>query len=177
MNQELDRVFSRLETARVKLEKQFSLVTEEDWQRSPGPGKWSMAQVFTHLLTSEKLSLGYMKKKAQGIEQAGTSGMWQSLTMLILIISQRRPMLKFKAPKVVMDNTPPAMNKQDLFVAWEESRLELKNFLEGINNTHARKLIYKHPVAGRLDVRQALVFFGEHIRHHRPQLMRLLHKK
>lgn len=118
-----------------------------------------------------------MKKKAQGIKQAGSSGILQSLTMLILILSQRLPMLKFKAPKVVVDNTPPAMNKHELFAAWEQSRMELKNFLEGIGDAHVRKLIYKHPVAGRLDVRQALVFFGEHIRHHRPQLMRLLHKK
>ncbi|MCK6616883.1 MAG: DinB family protein [Cyclobacteriaceae bacterium] len=177
MNQELDRVFSRLEATRKKLEKQFSTVTGEDWHQSPGSGKWSMAQVFTHLVTSEKLSLGYMKKKAQGIEQAGNSGFTQSVKMLILIISQRLPMLKFKAPKVVIENTPPAMGRQELFATWEKSRLELKSFLEGVSDAHVRKLIYKHPVAGRLDVSQALVFFSEHIHHHRPQLMRLLRKK
>lgn len=177
MNQKLERVFGQLEAQRKQLEEQFSSLPDSDWNFSPQPGKWSMAQVFTHLVTSEKLSVGYMKKKAQGIEQAGTSGLLESVKMIILVISQRLPMMKFKAPKVVVDNTPPAMDRQELFAAWEKSRLELKNFLEGISDAHVRKLIYKHPVAGRLDVRQALVFFGEHIRHHRPQLMRLLHKK
>lgn len=177
MNQHLRRIFQKLESARKNFEHQFSSVSDDDWNFSPRPGKWSIAQVFTHLVTSENLSLGYMKKKAQGIEQAGSSGLPEAVKMIVLIISQRLPMLKFKAPKVVIDHTPPAMGRQELFAAWEKSRLELKHFLEGITDAHVRKLIYKHPVAGRLDVRQALVFFGEHIRHHRPQLMRLLHKK
>lgn len=177
MNQQFERVFQQIEEERNDFQNQFSVVADEHWNFSPQPGKWSMAQVFTHLVTSEKLSLGYMKKKAQGIEQAGNSGFMQSVKVLILIISQRLPMLKFKAPKVVVDNTPPAMSRQELFATWEKSRLELKNFLEGIGDDHIRKLIYKHPIAGRLDGRQALVFFAEHIHHHRPQLMRLLSKK
>lgn len=177
MNQQFERVFQKLEAERNDFQNQFSVVADEHWNFSPQPGKWSMAQVFTHLVTSEKLSLGYMKKKAQGIEQAGNSGFTQSVKMLILIISQRLPMLKFKAPKVVIENTPPAMGRQELFATWEKSRLELKSFLEGVSDAHVRKLIYKHPVAGRLDVSQALVFFSEHIHHHRPQLMRLLRKK
>jgi uncharacterized damage-inducible protein DinB len=177
MNQKLEHVFGNLEAERRKMEEQFSSVLDNDWSFSPRPGKWSMAQVFTHLVASEQLSLNYMKKKAQGIEQAGKAGFRESVKLLILIASQRLPMLKFKAPKVVVDNTPPAMSKSELFAAWEKSRTDLKNFLDGISDAHARKLIYKHPLAGRLDARQALIFFGEHIRHHRPQLLRLLNKK
>ena len=177
MNHQLEKVFNALETERMKIEKQFSTISDERWNFSPQPGKWSIAQILTHLVTSEQLSLGYMKKKTQGIDQAGESGLWESVKLIILIISQRLPMLKFKAPRVVVDKTPPALNKQALFAAWEKSRNELSNFLQGISAEHVRKLLFKHPVAGRMDARQALVFFREHIRHHRPQLMRLLHKK
>ncbi len=177
MNRHFKGIFEGLEAERNATENRFSSLVPGHWNFSPRPGKWSIAQVLTHIVTSEQLSLGYMKKKAQGVEQAKNSGLWESLKLFILIISQRLPMLKFKAPRVVVERTPPALPQRELFETWQKSRADLKHFLEGISEAHTRKLIYKHPVAGRLDARQALIFFGEHIRHHRPQLMRLLRKK
>lgn len=175
MNGALQKVFWQLEKQRKELQARINHLPEERFNKSMERGKWSIAQILTHLVTSERLSLGYMKKKIQGAEQAGNSGIWEEIKLVILIISQRLP-LKFRAPKVVTENTPPALSKQELFSLWENSRSELKNFLEATDERHTRKLIFKHPVAGRLDVRQALVFFGEHIRHHRPQINRLLRK-
>lgn len=175
MNEALQKVFWQLEKQREELQARINHLPEERFNKSMERGKWSIAQILTHLVTSERLSLGYMKKKIQGAEQAGNSGIWEEIKLVILIISQRLP-LKFRAPKVVTENTPHALSKQELFSLWENSRSELKNFLEATDERHTRKLIFKHPVAGRLDVRQALVFFREHIRHHRPQINRLLRK-
>ena len=49
-----------------------------------------------------------MKKKALGIDQLKNSGLSESLRLEVLKISQRIPALKFKAPKIVVSNTPPA---------------------------------------------------------------------
>jgi hypothetical protein len=173
VNSQLKQIFDSLETQRSQLIMHLNNLSDERYRRIPQPDKWSIAQIVAHLVTSEELSLGYMKKKAQAIEQLGNSGIRESLIFFILQISQRAPSLKFKAPAMVVSQTPPPMPWEELVTRWNKSRQELKSFLETIPDAHIRKLIYKHPVAGRLNVMQAIGFYREHIIHHWPQLKRL----
>ncbi len=140
------------------------------------PDKWSISQILTHIVVAEQLSVLYMKKKSLGIDQAGDSGLIASMRIGLLKISQRIPAIKFKAPKVVLEHTPPALSLIELSEKWEAHRQKLRIFLEGIEDKNKRKLIYKHVIAGRLDARQAMVFFREHANHHWPQIKRLLHQ-
>ncbi len=140
----------------------------------PSPAKWSIAQILTHIVTSEKLSIGYMKKKMLGIDQLNNSGIAGSLRFTLLQLSQRIPVLKFRAPKVVLTNTPQALPIDELISQWDALRNDLKSLLESIEEKNVKKAIYKHPLAGRLDAAQATAFFYEHIHHHWPQIKRLL---
>jgi len=173
MNASFKPVFDELERQREVLLSLLKNLPEEKLAASPYPGKWSISQIVTHLVTSEKLSLAYMKKKSLGIDGVKNSGITETLRLWLLIISQRIP-VKYKAPKVVTENTPPAMPLTALVEEWSALRNELKQFLERIEDRHVRKVLYKHPLAGRLDVRQAMIFFREHINHHKPQIERLL---
>jgi uncharacterized damage-inducible protein DinB len=173
MNASFKPVFDELERQREVLFSLLKNLPEEKLAASPYPGKWSISQIVTHLVTSEKLSLAYMKKKSLGIDGVKNSGITETLRLWLLIISQRIP-VKYKAPKVVTENTPPAMPLTALVEEWSALRNELKQFLERIEDRHVRKVLYKHPLAGRLDVRQAMIFFREHINHHKPQIERLL---
>ena len=94
--------------------------------------------------------------------------------MEILKWSQRLPFLKYNAPKHVVANTPEALPLEELERRWNTERLELSAFLGTVKDKDLRKLIYKHPVAGRFDVVQCLVFMREHYHHHLPQIKRLL---
>lgn len=136
-------------------------------------GKWSIAQIIAHLLVSESMSVGYMKKKSLGIEALRDSGLKQEILSLILKISQRGP-FRFNAPNVVVENTPQTLSREEAVKRWDKSRNELREFLETISDKHSRKLIYKHPIAGMLNTEQALKFLYEHVNHHLPQILRLL---
>ena len=173
MNPSLESVFQALEQQREALLSSVKNLSEEKYNTSAFSGKWSISQILTHLLTSEKLSLAYIKKKAQGIDKVKNSGLVETLRLWLLIISQRIP-LKYKAPKVMVENTPPAMPLPKLIEEWSIVRSELKQFLENMEDKHVRRVIYKHPIAGRLDVRQTMIFFREHIIHHTPQIKRQL---
>ncbi|MBX2961403.1 MAG: DinB family protein [Cyclobacteriaceae bacterium] len=173
MNASVKSVFQELEQQREALLSLVKNIPEERYSKSILPGKWSISQVLTHILTSEKLSLGYMKKKVNAIDELRDSGVMESLRLWLLIFSQRIP-LKYKAPKVVVDNTPAAMPLNQLTNEWDEIRKELATFLEGIHDKHIKRVIYKHPLTGRLDVRQTMSFFREHIIHHLPQIKRQL---
>jgi uncharacterized damage-inducible protein DinB len=173
MNKLFNQAFSELEKQREEILQSVKQLSHEAFNRAPEPGKWSIAQILTHILTSEKLSLGYMKKKVQAIDQLKDSGLVESIRLWLLIVSQRIP-VKYKAPKVVVENTPETLSLTQLTEAWVNLRKDLAAFLSTIDDKHARRVIYKHPMAGRFDARQTLIFFREHIRHHRPQIERIL---
>jgi hypothetical protein len=172
MNAGLEKIFNELEKQRENIYFKIADLPSDQYSRSVN-GKWSIGQILTHLMTSERLSLLYMKKKSLGIKNLNDSGSLEAFKTFLLKISQRLP-LRFTAPKFLIAHTPSALDKEDLQLKWIRSRQELKNFLEKIEDQNVRKKIYKHPVAGRLDARQAMIFFYEHIRHHLPQIKRLL---
>ena len=93
--------------------------------------------------------------------------------MWVLKLSQRFP-FKFKAPGYLVEHTPTSEPLADLVQRWNAERGKLRKFLEEIKDEDLHKLVYKHPVAGYLNVLQALDFMNEHFRHHLPQINRLL---
>lgn len=173
MNSYLQRVYTHAENTRTELLALVETVDNHVLNQQPSSEKWSTLQILTHLYISEKLSLAYIKKKSLGINNLGNAGIVQSLLMIVLKISQRLP-FKFKAPKVVVENTLETMPLEELRERWSLLRLELKALLENLPPAHIHKLVYKHPVAGRLSLPQAIVFFAEHIHHHVPQIKRIL---
>ena len=174
MNSILENHFTQLEEDRISLLASLAVVPEKTLSLSPAKGKWSINQILTHLLTSEQLTLAYLKKKSLGVDSLKNSGAWELLRMEILKWSQRLPFLKYNAPKHVVANTPEALPLGELERRWNSIRLELQAFLGTVKDKDLRKLIYKHPVAGRFDIVQCLIFMREHCRHHLPQIKRLL---
>jgi uncharacterized damage-inducible protein DinB len=172
MQSALQKLFDLTEQQKLTLLNQIDSLSTEQLHHHQA-GKWSLAQVFAHLITSEQLSIQYLKKKIQAIETQPDTGILEELKMLALIISQRLP-FKFKAPKVVVDNTPTFNNVAEIVAAWNQTRTELKALLDQFANQQLKRKIYKHPVAGKLNIVQAVRFFQEHIIHHTPQIKRLL---
>ena len=169
MHPRLQFYFDEIESSRSDLLDEVSMLSETDFAKQGVNGKWSVAQILTHLLTAERLSLNYMKKKSLGVDKLSNSGAYESFKIAALKISQRIP-LKYKAPRVLVEHTPPALSRDEAVSQWNVLREELRSFLEAIDVLNVRKKIYKHAIAGRLDVMQAMQFFQEHIRHHYPQI-------
>lgn len=174
MNAVFQSIYDELERQRSAIIEQVKNLPVARFNHAPSPEKWSISQILTHILIAEQLSVGYMKKKSLGIDQLKNSGLSESIRLELLKISQRIPAIKYKAPRAVLANTPPAFTLAELTTKWEMHRLALRVFLDVIPDRNVKKLIYRHPVAGRFDARQALVFFREHIIHHWPQIKRLL---
>jgi hypothetical protein len=115
-----------------------------------------------------------MKKKSLGVDQLDNAGVLEIFKLTLLKISQRVPVFRYKAPKVLVTSTPTSLPFKDIVSKWDEFRGELKKFLESIPKQHIRKKIYKHHIVGRLDAAQAIVFLREHFQHHMPQIRTLL---
>lgn len=172
MNTSLLRQFDRLETQRANLLKLVAPLSSEQLTAHP-EGKWSIAQILSHLIASEQLSVKYLNKKILGINESPQTGIREELVMIMLTISQRFP-FRFKAPKVVVENTTPYQTLDQFKKAWEKTRGEMHALLSRFNHDQLKRKVYKHPIAGMLNIQQAVQFFQEHITHHTPQIKNLL---
>jgi uncharacterized damage-inducible protein DinB len=172
LNTQLALLFNTLEKQRAELISLIQGISPETINKHP-EGKWSITQIISHLIASEQLSVNYLNKKILGIDAAPKTGMIEELKMIVLKISQRLP-FKFKAPKVLAENTPIFENIEQLTVTWNQTRADLKTVLEKFQDNQINRKVYKHPIAGMLNIEQALKFFREHIIHHTPQVKNLL---
>ncbi|MBK5277991.1 MAG: DinB family protein [Bacteroidia bacterium] len=172
MNSKLQHLFDSLEVEKNTLLASIKNVSPEKLQQAQ-EGKWSINQILAHLIAAEKLSVQYLNKKMLGLKDAGDTGIWEEIKLVVLQVSQRLP-LRFKAPRAVVESTPMYSNMAELQADWDNTRAELKNLLEKFDETQLQKKIYKHIFAGRLNIQHGLVFLKEHMMHHRPQISRLL---
>ncbi|MEK6782782.1 MAG: DinB family protein [Bacteroidota bacterium] len=172
MNSKLQLLFDSLQQDRNELISTIKSLSVEKFNYAP-VGKWSINQILAHLITAERLSVMYIQKKILGIKEAKDTGLWEDIKFEILKVSQRLP-LKFKAPKMVVERTPVYTNTNELLADWDKTGAELEALLEKFDDTQTKKRIYKHFLAGRLNIQHALMFLSEHIIHHQPQINRLL---
>jgi len=175
MHPKLARVFDDAEAQRKAILHQIEVISADTFHRREN-NRWSLGEVLAHLITAERLSLEYMRKKSLGLQSLKPSSFSADLRFLALKISQRLP-FKYKAPQHVRDHTPSDLSFEELRRQWDEQREALRQFLDSLGDSGWKKEVYKHFVAGRLNALHAVQFFMEHIHHHKPQIHRLLNKK
>lgn len=172
MNAALARQFRELETQRSAILQVWGNYRWEQLNQAL-PGEWSAHQVLAHIITAEKLSVRYMEKKILGIHETADANWNEAVRMLIFKVAQRLP-LRYRAPARLVESTPSYPSLEAMVMDWEQVRTDLKNLLEKIRDEHVRRQIYKHPIAGMINIQHAMVFYYEHIHHHQKQLNRLL---
>jgi uncharacterized damage-inducible protein DinB len=164
LEQQLDRTLLQLETYPAgRLSQQ------------PSPGQWSALQVLEHLLIVEKVALAYiLKKSASGYKGMPRQG---GLSMLLLVALRLYLILpiKVKAPKVVDVPTRDSMPElADLARDYRQTRATFREFLQNAPEEAFEVNIFKHPLVGRLRIKETLGFFSAHFDRHRAQMQRAL---
>lgn len=175
MTRSLKRSFNTLEGSKANLLTLVSKMTEEELNRKPEPGKWSIGQILYHLLQVEVLSLQYMRKKMDNVTDINNTSVKERLRMVMLRGSLALP-LKYKAPKVVSENIPEEINLEGVKVSWTAIRNELYLFIDNLPEDMLRHKIFRHPFIGMINIGQVLSFYQSHFNHHLPQIKRLLSK-
>jgi hypothetical protein len=174
MQAELYKAYQKLEGLKSAAFSHFSGYTDEQLNTPSVPGKWGALQHIAHILSSERMSLKYMKKKIQGLNDAGKSGLSERFRAWLLVMALKSN-LKFKAPDV-LEEPENHYNLQELFDLWTRERAEFEAFLNTLNDEAAHARIFKHPVAGKMNPIQALTFMGVHLERHLNQAKEILKK-
>jgi uncharacterized damage-inducible protein DinB len=167
--------FDQLEEQRRELLSFYQQFSTDQLQFKPDPNSWNLLQVLRHLVTAEGQSLIYIKRKINHAEDLPRVGLRATVRAFLLKIALALP-IKFKAPKVAqVDEEYP--NFEQLIDEWGSVRNEFNELLINTAEESFTKTVYKHPRAGYLSLKQAIVFMEDHIEHHRKQIGRIMSAK
>lgn len=172
MNAQLQRNFNKLEADRKALFTELKQYTDELLNKKPAPEAWSVAEVIGHLLTAEEMSLAYLKKKMQDTASAKPEGIKQKWRWLLVQIVFTFD-IKFKAPDIV---TPKMgfTTLAELDKRWSETRSQTADVLNRLSDKELNSQLWKHAVAGKLNLHHMVAFFGIHFNRHKKQITRTL---
>jgi uncharacterized damage-inducible protein DinB len=172
MNKQLEAQFARLEADRILLFESLRKHSDEVLNRPPREGAWSVAEVIGHLLTAEELSLKYLEKKMQDTSAARPEGLknkWRWLLVNMVFTFN----IKFKAPEIVKPKHE-FVALAELERRWAETRSRTLAAISKLSDEELNKQLWKHAVAGKMNLYHMVEFFGIHFNRHRKQIERTL---
>jgi hypothetical protein len=133
---------------------------------------WSIAQVVEHLIKAEESSLQYLQKKTQDTSKvpvAGLASRWRYFLTSAVFMTN----IKYKSPELILPGDSYATIK-NLDERWAKVRKDTYELLNRLPEADLRKEIWKHAVAGKMNISQMLAFFNIHFNRHRKQVYRTL---
>lgn len=134
--------------------------------------KWSSIQICFHLVKSEQLTLIALNKnfdKRENLKNCGAAGFFRSSALSLALKSG----IKFKAP-ALLSNMPESYDFSELKKKWESIRISLEKYINNFPEELLNKAIFKHPIAGWLNLNQTVNFLQDHFDHHKAQVTKLL---
>ncbi|HQV51633.1 MAG: DinB family protein [Flavobacteriales bacterium] len=164
------QLFDGMERDRLALYARLDPLSETALAAEPAPGKWSVAQVITHLAIAEEGALAYLLKKrdlgAHG--PVPFSARWR---MAALRAALYLP-FKYNAPAVVA--TVPSTSCSVAMERWAAVRNAMRSTYVSIPESEVGHDLFKHPIVGKFDLIQSVKFMHHHMRHHEKQIERTL---
>ena len=141
-----------------------------NWQ--PESDTWSIIQVLEHLHHSESATLRFISAFdfARSDYKLGMGAFFRAwLTRLSLSLP-----LRYRKPVSLPGPSPSGAIKSGiLFSEWDEVLAAFSRYLESFPKDKINRFVFKHPLAGRFNLPQALGFLNAHLKHHFYQIDRI----
>jgi uncharacterized damage-inducible protein DinB len=174
VRQNLTKVLDEIDLELKGVLNYLSQYSNNELNKKPSADAWSVNQILYHLILSEEGSLAFIKKKIQ--HQQGPikkGGAASRLRALLLSTSLKQP-FKLTAPEPVSADLPEESDFEALKKRWLDSRVELRAYLSSIDQSFLEAEVYKHPVAGKMDIWGMLSFFESHVLRHEKQIRKTI---
>ena len=175
MDPKLQQLFDSTEKRRNTLVQSLADYPEQALNTCPEPNKWSAIQVMHHLILSEANTLNYLRKKVLGLASARKTGFSAAFKTWLMKVWLATSFLKRKAAPATASG-PEADTLAHTAEKWTETRQQLKALLDELPEGAAERDLFRHPVAGKLNLIQMLDFLDAHFRHHERQIWNALKK-
>lgn len=179
MDNFIESLIHRTKEVIAKTEKDFSSLSDEQLNKKPAPDKWSVAQVFDHLITYNSAYFPIYEEVASGRHK---NSFWQKinpfsgLTGKMILKVLRSDKIKVKAIKSFQPSSSkiPGTVVQDFI---NNTNILLKYFKKiGENNTDINKTIVQSPAGSvfTYTLRDSMDISVTHMERHLKQAERVL---
>ena len=172
MNTQLEKNFTELETERKNLFSDLKKYSDEIINKKPSAQAWSIAEVIAHIILAEEYSLKYLQKKTLNTAESGNEGFKQKWRWLLIQIVFAFN-IKFKAPEIVEPKIP-FTTLAELETRWSNNRNAIAKILNTLSDEEVNKTLWKHALAGKMNLHHMVQFFGVHYYRHKKQIERTL---
>lgn len=125
-------------------------------------------QVAEHVILAERGATTIMRDpNRHPVQRRGLKDrfLWAAVNVVLTLH------LKAKAPKVA--EPKEGWDFETIGNNWEAARIQLREYLEGLDEAAAQRKVFKHPYGGPLDIEMTLDFMDKHLEHHLKQLERI----
>lgn len=166
----LQNSFEKLDKKKEKALNILKNMPEDQIKIRPTEGSWSAIQALRHIQLSEEASLRYMQKKVlAGDDLPQAEGKARRNLFFLFVVFALN--IKFKAPSVLPD--PEITSLESLEKDWNETRRNMKEYVDTFPEKWLSRAVYKHPRVGMLTLLDAIRFFNVHLNHHIQQVNRI----
>jgi len=169
----LQQLYSGLEERRQRMLGRIREMSEAQSSFREEPKAWTPIQVAQHVAIAEQVGVDAMvhlkdrpSKPRRLAQRLGYAAVW-----VILKLGLR---VKSPARRTIPDGE---VSLTELEPEWDRVRQRLSDFLETLDERALSTAGFMHPVAGPLNLHEALVFMTRHLDHHLRQLDRIATSK
>ena len=173
MNPRLEEIVKEIEAARSELIHIVSDVDETATGARAAPGQWSIGEIMHHLVLMENLVTTLLEKQ---IPRAKDRGIGADTKTESLIHSLDWYPIETAADKLTAPQSlVPAQGlaRDGLLSLLSDSRAKLMRAIDEADGIDLSQMHFPHPVLGRLDMYQWILFVGKHERRHIAQIARV----
>ncbi|MEM1182981.1 MAG: DinB family protein [Acidobacteriota bacterium] len=167
------RQLDGMESRRSELKGRLSALDPESLSQPPKPDKWSILQIIWHLVDAEQKSVGAVKNRLTKPNRArtGLKNRLRSLALTAVLAAD----IPIKAPAVVAAvPESETLDFETLWEDWDAVRREWRSVAEDLPPEGHGEALYKHPIAGTLNLSQCLKFQSDHAARHTRQIRKIL---
>jgi len=163
--------FKRLQDLLSSYENEAADLSYDQLNQTPATGGWSINQVIHHMSGVEAGTILYIQKKLINPEENKKAGL-KSFYRAALLRYALRSKRKFRAPKILTEPVGP-YDVNELFTLWKITRKNLESLYDSIPAEHKNRQLFKHPVVGKINLKQTLGFMGDHMQRHLDQIQKI----
>lgn len=174
MNARMQEIRADVEATRERLLARVATIPETDLSRRREPHGWSVGEVLHHLHLMEVLVTSLLARQvARGREKGiGPDPGGESLLHSLDGFSIETVTDRITAPQSVSPRA--GMRKEEVLSLLEASRGQLRKAMDEAADVDLSLLQFPHPVVGRIDMYQWILFVGKHEIRHLGQIERIL---
>ncbi len=148
-----------------------SRLAPADLARRPASGAWSVAEVLDHLAAVER---GVARLVETSITRAGPDGLpretrGESVASSLDVLAIRDRAARLEAPESVRPRV--GVGGAEARAAIDSSRQALRAAIARADGMDLSAIVFPHPVLGRIDLYQWLLFVAHHEARHTPQVV------